>query len=104
AELVAAELGGQGARAGPDAALPVEALGARSGADAALGDRAAGQGGDGVLDVLDGDVAAADVVEVAVIGLADHGVDRTDLGVAGLGQGPFHGAGHALGDGKRVGQ
>src|SRR5690606_2416516 len=77
---------------------------ARARADAALGDGAGGAGGQGIEHMLLGDVAAADVVDDAVIGLADYGVDGEDALIARLGERPFNEAGDALGDGEGVGE
>jgi hypothetical protein len=49
-------------------------------------------------------VAAANVVQFAVIGLADHGVDRAHSLVARLRQRPFDRARHRLGDVQCVGK
>ena len=58
-----------------DAALEAQAAHACSGADGALG-KLLGGVGNGVKNVLLGDVEAADIVEPAVVALADQRVDR----------------------------
>jgi len=47
---------------------------------------------------------AADVIEEAIVGLADHGIDRHDALVAGLAERPFDRARHTLRNRQRVGQ
>src|SRR5690606_37392699 len=71
----AAERCGQSTGAGANAALPAERDRARARADGALLDGPGGRGLERAAHVLGPDGAGADVVERAVVGLADDGVD-----------------------------
>ena len=82
----------------PKHAVPVPA------ADAALGDRPALGGIDRLPDVLAVDVLAPDVVESAVVGFADQGVDRSYRLVALDSQGVGDNRLHARADRQRVRQ
>ena len=63
-----------------DAGLETERAGAGAGADAAFGGEVGGGRVEGGVDVRGGDRAAADVGEVAVVGLADDRVEAGRLG------------------------
>lgn len=49
-------------------------------------------------------VAAADVVQIAIIGFANNRIDGEDVLIAGLSKRVFDGAGDAFGDAQRVGE
>src|SRR5690606_36300362 len=94
----------QFSRQGAVYALEAERHRPGASADVALRDRAAAGGGDGVEHVLPGDVAAADVVEVAVVGFADHRIDRTHVVVPGEGERVVDQRVRRGGHGERVGR
>ena len=73
ADRVTATVGRHDPRRGPDPALELVADHPRPATDVALGDRAAGRGVECRAEVLGANVEAVDVVEQAVIGLADDG-------------------------------
>ena len=79
------------ARTGADAALPAERDRAGAGADAAFFHLAMRERGQRLLHQRRGQRPGADVAEVAVVGLADHRVDRAHVVHARLSQQPVHG-------------
>ena len=83
---VSAEIGREVARGGADAAFPAEGDRAGACADGAFFCRAALGVFYGGEDVVGGDVAAADVAEVSVIGFADYRVDGQHIFVTGKGE------------------
>src|SRR5690606_26048813 len=104
ADVVAAEGFRQATRAGPDPALPPEGDGPGPGADGALLDGAGGSALEGADDVLGGDRAGADIVQLPIVRLTDHGVDRSYVPHPRLAQEPFgHGVGR-LPDAEGAGQ
>ncbi len=84
---VAPERTRQFARSGADAALESERDRAGAGAHVALRDRAGFRRTNRVQHVPFGDVAAADVIQPAVVGFADDWVHGKHVGVRGKGKG-----------------
>src|SRR5436853_330218 len=76
------------ARAGADPALPVECDGSRSGADRAFLNRTFARRFDGGDRIGGFHTPRANVIQEAVVGFADHGIDRAHFSVAGLLQRP----------------
>ena len=84
ADRIAAQIGRQHARGSTDTAFPTEADRARTGADTAFFHRTALGAEDGFHHIVGLDMAAADVVEPAVVGFTDNGVDTAHIFIARL--------------------
>ena len=91
--------GGGDAGGGADAALPAEGDGAGPGADGAFGDGTGAGGFECGEDIVGADGTAAYVVEGAVVGFGDDGIDAADVFVAGEGE---HPGGEGVGDAPDV--
>src|SRR5437764_6446075 len=92
------------ARTCADAAFPAKGNRSLARAHGTFLDRAAASFVQSALDVLGSDVESADVVEPAIVGFTDDGINAEDVFVSGLRQGPANQSGRGLPDAQSIGE
>jgi len=104
ADRKAAEALGQNSRCGADAAFEPECGRPRSCAHRSLWHRAVLSLLDGEEDIEGPDCTGPDVIQVAIVGLTNNRVDRTNVLISRLAQGPIHYRLHRRTHAQRIGQ